>query len=282
MSTRCIIRKLLLPCSAALALAMWPSLSQATTVNVLTWTDNTTGLNMTGGSLNLENNALVIQTPDPAAALAAYNYIYGQISSGLNNGGYAAGTPGIVSDSTPSNTAHLTYPSAFTDPLGITGVGVVINDANAASPFSANDPGWSSWNGVAVNSNSVLVGFTYNGDTDMSGAVFSYDVSNAVDSYIFSPTQGGWANGESDYTGTVDSTSVSNVIDAYIFQGQDPIVVSTNPSASAASFGGAVSVPEPSAILLGLLGMIGLAVGLGIRNRNLSAEALVAGTRAKC
>lgn len=267
MSTRCIIRKLLLSCSAALALALWPSLSRADTVSVLTWTDSTTGLNL-NGALNLTNNALIIQATDATAAQAAYTYLNSQLALGFNGSLWTgnngpSNAQGIYSDSTPSNTNSITYPSAATDPFAITGIGIALNDGNNAN-FGGSDPAYSVFDGVAVNSNSVLVRFTYNGDTDMMGSIQPYDVNDTLVAFsldqAFGPTfLTGWVNGDSNYAGTVTSQDVNNVLEAFSLQSTDPLVTPSNPSASAASSSFApVSVPEPGSVILALTGAIGM------------------------
>jgi hypothetical protein len=274
MSTRCIQPKHLISLSAILAIAIWPSVSKAVTVSEVTWNSTTQGLNLgTTGYLNLTDNALIIQADNETDAIAAYNYAYKEVTSGVNGspGSYEAGTPGLDSDS--SVTSKPSLPSAFTDSFGITGIGVVLNDGATATPLGENDTSWSTWNGVAVNNYSVLIAFTYLGDADMSGIAQSYDVSTVLNDLDFpnSTNQTGWANGEFDYSGSVQPYDVSTVLNSLTFEADDPIVSQTN--AGAALGGGAVGVPEPGTFGLAGLGLLGMLVAVGIRRRRLSMVA---------
>jgi hypothetical protein len=271
MSTRCIQPKHLISLSALLAAtlasAIWPSVSKATTVSEVTWNSTTTGLNLgSTGSLNLTDNALIIQADNATDAQNAYNYAYNELKLGYNGSVWTGNdgpsdAQGIFSDTTN----YPGYPSAATDSLGLTGLGVAIN----------SNIGYSVWYGVPVNNYSVLIMFTYNGDTDLDGIIENYDVNFTVEAFSLdqgSPTaETGWDNGESDYSGTVDSTDVNNVTEAYGLQGDDPVVTPSNPMF--VTSGAAVSVPEPGTFALAGIAATGLLCAFGIRRRRLSTVA---------
>jgi len=287
MSTRCIIRSFVLA-SASLAIVVWPSISRATTfqtVNVLTYTYGQPNGGLSLGGLNLVNNALIINgapaagatgstalTEETQAAQAAYTYVYGLLATGASDN-WAAGNPGIASDSTgmAGPGPGLAYPSAATDPNGLTGIGEVLNDGNGADLYN-QDPSWSTWNGVKVNSNSVLVAYTWLGDNDLSGLAQGYDLGFVQNDLSFG-LGGGWVNGEYDYSGTtagefgptVQGYEIGTIQNALSFDSlMDPgWVNSTDPSGvvGSASFAGGVAVPEPSTWIMCVLGVIVLGAG---------------------
>jgi len=215
-----------------------------------------TGLTFEAG-LNITDNDLIVQADNTADAQAAYSFYYQAAATGYNGGAWdtspGAGV-GLFSDSTGYNTIQ----SAATDPYGITGIGVVLNDG-AGADISGNDPAYTSFDGLSVNVNTVLVKFTYNGDTDLDGIIEPNDVSLTESAYSADEAHGpsykhSWANGESDYSGTVDSTDVSNVQAADLYQGDDPIVFPSDPT------GSVPSVPEPGSMLLATIGAFGMLV----------------------
>lgn len=324
MSTRCIQRKHLLSLSAVLAVAIWPSVTQAQApaeaqASVITWTANgasdaqgtfflattqyptvaawdagaasagvspgafsPTGLTFISG-INLSNTDLIVNADTSTDALAAYSLLYQAAKAGYNGGAWTgnsnSGNPppgptggiGLFSDATQTNNPNGI--SATTDPDYITGIGVVLNDLNGNDVYG-NDTGYSTWDNDAVGVNSVLVKYTYYGDTELRGTVDETDFFNAVAGRDGDAT--GWANGETEYNGVVNQTDVFDVEtsrDSLNPTDTDPIV---SPSDGQVALAGAVvGVPEPSSVALVLmLGGVCAAIALYRRfptNCNVSA-----------
>ncbi len=120
-------------------------------------------------------------------------------------------------------------------------VGVVQNNLGG-------DPLFTTFDGVTVGLNDVLVKFTYFGDADLNGFVDDTDFFLVNNGYGNGLT--GWVNGDFDYSGAVDDTDFFLINNAYGLQGA-PLRA-----------GGAV--PEPTG-----MGLIALGAGavLGRRRR---------------
>ncbi len=244
------------------------------------------GLTFQSG-FNVTNNDLIIQADNGTDALAAYNFLYQATKAGYNFANWSGnsnpgGTPGpaggvgIYSDA--SQTGNPTGNSAATDPQFITGIGIALNDLNTDDVFE-NDTGYSNWDGIAVGPNSVLVKFTYYGDTQLRGVVDQSDVNSAVigrDSGL-----PGWVNGESEFSGITHQADVNDVVIGRDSYASDPVVFPSDPVVGDALLGGNAfaagsnAVPEPSAGVLALLGLIGLIAGFSsMRSRGAIADRL--------
>jgi hypothetical protein len=157
------------------------------------------------------------------------------VSSGFN-GGLGNG-PGINST------------TASTNPNLTTTLGIAANSAL----------GYSSFGGLTVDNNDVLIKYTYFGDSDLNGAV---DSSTDFDLYITGLTSGGsiggWLYGDFDYNGIVDS---STDFDLYLTgltgQGGSLLTAGSAP---------VTPVPEPGALALIAAGVCGAGVLLGHRH----------------
>jgi hypothetical protein len=287
MSERRIIRQGILSVAATLTLLVWPNISRATTIAhvgvINNWTSSTPGLfiatvqyptptawnagaaaaNVSPGAfaptgliftagLNLTDNDVIMDADNAVDAQAAYSFLYQAAAAGYNGGSWdtspGAGV-GLFSDSTALNTTQ----SAATDPLQITGIGVVLNDGHGAN-ISGNDPAYTSFDDLTVNANSVLVKFTYYGDTDLDGIVENRDINRTLGAFSSDQTVGpsdqrGWANGESDYSGTVDMHDVDLAHEAFGSQSDDAIVLPSHPTPA---------VPEAASALLAAIGAVGM------------------------
>ena len=175
------------------------------------------------GKLDLANNDLIVDNGNLTSLTA-------QIASGLDiNGSYGNGA-GITS-------------SAFAnDPNFNTVLGIAAN----------SELGYTSFSGQTVDTNDVLIKYTYFGDADLDGVV---DTSSDFDLYITGLTSGGslggWLYGDFDYNGIVDSSSD---FDLYItgLTSQDTTLLTAGGSSITA-------VPEPGSWMLGILGLLSLA-----------------------
>jgi hypothetical protein len=119
------------------------------------------------------------------------------------NGGVWNG-PGILSS------------AALAEPNHITGLAVAINDKGNGTvffPFIDNEP---------VGATNVLVKYTYNGDTDLSGKIDADDYFNIDRAFAFrndpnSPYTG-YRNGDFDFNGTLDADDYFLIDHAFIAQ----------------------------------------------------------------
>ena len=194
------------------------------------------------GTLNLSNNDLIVK-PSPAtesAALSALANVTDMVRS-CYDGGNWAGT-GITSSTAAADAAGTGTTSLGFPAPGITALGVILNDDGShVNPDGSGDPIWNTWDGIAVDQYSILVKYTFYGDTTLKGFVDANDVSTVADNF---GTGRGWANGEFNYTGgTVDSTDVDQVNESLALQSE---------------YGVQVRVPEPTTLVLAGSALIGL------------------------
>jgi hypothetical protein len=148
-----------------------------------------------GAYLDLDNNAMVINYTGGSPI----GYVTGLLQTGSDGGAW----DGVGIRST----------AAANDPIGLTAIGAIDNVQLAAFEGS----GYTSFAGVPVNANSVLLKYTYYGDADLSGTVDSQDVNLLDQGY--GTSGGGWLSGDFDYSGTVDSQDVNLLDEGY---GQTP------------------------------------------------------------
>jgi hypothetical protein len=202
------------------------------------------------GTLDLKNNDLIIQTNSPANAQAAYLNAVDQVRSGLGANSDWTGT-GITSSTVAFDLAHSGDMVSPTP--GITAIGVVMNA----------DAGYTTFDGIAVDANSVLVKYTFLGDTDLEGQVTGFDEQIVTNNNDNGVTGGGWISGDFGYQGAVNGFDQQQAVNNQISQSQYPF---TSPAAVSSGAVGAGSVPEPSSIvLLGLAALV--AVGWRMRKR---------------
>ena len=121
--------------------------------------------------------------------------------------------------------------------------------------IGGHDPAYTSFDGLSVTVNSVLIKFTYYGDTDLDGIVENRDINRILGAFSSDQSVGptderGWANGESDFSGTVDMHDVNLAQEAFGSQSADAIVLPSDPKPP--------PVPEPARALLAAIGAVGM------------------------
>ena len=191
------------------------------------------------GTVNLANNDLIVESSTEAAALSDYANVTDMVRSGYDAPNDDWTGTGITSsiaaaDAAGNGTTSLGFPGS-----GITALGVILNDDGShVHADGSGNPIWNTWDGIAVNQYDVLVKYAFFGDTSLSGKVGAADV-NVVASNFGTGT--GWARGEFNYTGgTVNTRDVQQV---------------NNSLALESEYGVTPPVPEPTTLLLALVGL---------------------------
>jgi hypothetical protein len=131
---------------------------------------------------------------------------------------------GITSSTAAANTQHLTA------------LGIILNDNGSGVPI------YNTFDGQAVDVNSILVKYTYYGDANLDGVV------NGADYALMNTGLSGWRNGDFNYDGAINATDFALIDNAFNFQG-GPLAFGELGSLSSLP-----TVPEPSSALLFLLG----------------------------
>jgi probable HAF family extracellular repeat protein len=149
----------------------------------------------TAASLDLVDNALIIDTSDVDGALTMVN---GLLRSARNSQTRWAGS-GISSSAAASNS--------------ITGLGAVINNDGAGAPIRT------SLYGETLNTNMVLVVYTYEGDLDVNGTINADDYS-LIDSG-YAQNLSGYHWGDINYSGDAPNSDDYFLIDR-AYSGQGP------------------------------------------------------------
>jgi autotransporter-associated beta strand protein len=223
-------------------------------ITVLTIGDNVNPAPLTiasEGKLDLTTNAVVIDHPTGADA-STLQLVRSKIIAGYNGGNYQGN--GITSSSAAAD--------------GKKAVGY-------AKPSEVTLGPGNTFLGTGVDSSSVLIRYTLNGDANLDGAVGFEDLVAVAQHYnqnLNDPagapttfTNSTWTHGDFNYDGTVGFADLVAVAQNY--GGSLPSAV---PGASA-DFNGDLaaafaSVPEPSSALF-ILGVAGLSLGRRVRSR---------------
>ncbi len=200
-------------------------------------------LSIAGGAsptatLDITDNNLIVHNGNLATLSA-------QIKSGLNASGTIWTGPGITSS------------TAATDSGGITAVGIIPNDDGSGGALYSTWPvGADSGGAVAVTNTDVLIKYTYFGDADMNGVVDSTtDYSLWLTGSTSGGSLGGWLYGDFNYDGVVDNADDYSLwLTGYTSQ-TGPLIA-----------GRIEPVPEPSTLLLAVLGLAAVAATFSRRN----------------
>ena len=133
----------------------------------------------------------------------------------------------------------ITSSAAAANAKGITGLAAIRNLNATGGTIYGN------FDGEPVDANSILVKYTYNGDTDLNGKIDANDYFQIDSGFIAGLS--GYRNGDFDYNGTIDADDYFLIDNA--FANQSGIL-----SAGAID---AASVPEPGAMVgLGMLAFL--------------------------
>jgi hypothetical protein len=185
------------------------------------------------GKLDLVDNDLVVQAT-AATRQATLDTISSQIASARNTLPDKWQGQGITSS------------AAAVAAKGITGLAVVLNEKDAGGTL------YSDFDGQHVDTNSVLVKYTYNGDMDLNGRIDSDDYFQIDNGFARHLT--GYRNGDLDFSGTVDADDYFLIDNAFL--NQNGIVFAGGVAANSAA------VPEPGVASMFVLGLL-----LGSRRR---------------
>ncbi len=192
------------------------ALTLSTTSATLSGSIALQSLNLTGASkatLAPGNNTLATSGLSVAAAstldltdgLMIYQYtgaspissVYALVSSAYSGGTWAG--KGITSSAAATNSLTGLAVAEASDILGISGAQT------------------GSYQGNTVTATTLLVRYTYRGDTNLDGQVDGSDVANALAGLNGGLT--GWVNGDTDYSGTVTSSDYSTLLNSLRLQG---------------------------------------------------------------
>jgi hypothetical protein len=113
-------------------------------------------------------------------------------------------------------------------------------------------PTFSTFDGVAVGANDILVKYTYLGDTDLDGDVDATDLSRALQGLNGGGT--GWNFGDVNYDGVVNMLDIGRIVAAQRGQGS-PLGDSTGAGGALGGGGLGGSIPEPSGLALLVAGL---------------------------
>lgn len=193
-----------------------------------------TSLNLDAtGTLDLNDNDLIIRDPAGAAALPA---VVDAIKRARGAGDWLG--------------AGLTSSAARNDPDDLTTLAAISNDRGNGTPI------FTTFAGQSVDQDAVLVMYTLYGDANFDGEVSIADFLRTDRGAARNLT--GWNNGDFDYSGVVDAADYF-LLDQSFLKQSAPAAASTSVHTSA--------VPEPSCLLLGLLALTGLRRRMSFQGR---------------
>jgi fibronectin-binding autotransporter adhesin len=188
-----------------------------------TSTSVVTSLTMgTTANLDISDNDVVINNPTPVAAASSLTAVATAV-----NAGFASGD-GIVTTTTGS---------------GLETVGFGLNSFLSFPTF----------NGVTVNDDSVLIKYTYFGDSNLDGFVTDDDLGYFLAGYGSDVSANPWVLGDYNHDGFTTDDDLGFFLAAY---GSTPGLAG----------GGIQAIPEPSTLVLGTLAGLGLGA-LSLRRR---------------
>ena len=176
------------------------------------------------GQLDLTDNDMIIQSPtNPGQDLS---FTIQRIQMGRNGVATRWGGNGITSS------------SAQNDPNQLMGLGAILNDNGHGGPI------YSTFDGVAVDMNSILIKYTLMGDLNLNGRIdpddfFLMDRGFATGYNALNP----YLNGDIDYNGQVNTDDYTYLERAYSTQ-------LGAPAETTSVYLGISAVPEPATVAL--------------------------------
>jgi hypothetical protein len=174
-------------------------------------------------SLDLFDNDLIIQSTSGGKA-GLLNNINGYLKTGRNRGAWSGA--GIRSTAAGAVSARNV------------GLAAIVNDRGNGTVVR------SELNGQAVDANTILIKYTYDGDSDLNGMINADDYARIDSGYATRLTSKGYYNGDFDYSGLIDADDYFLIDRAMGTQGA--VLAGETPVAVAASSAPATPpVPEP-------------------------------------
>jgi len=190
---------------------------------------NAASVSVNGGKIDVAGNALVARSGTLGSPTAnVYSGLTGSIQSGRNGGAWNGN--GIV-----------TSMSSAKAPNPITTLGI----AKASDALHLVGSQTKSWRGQTVDSNAILIGYTFAGDTNMDGKVNADDYFQIDSNYGNPASTRGWFNGDFNYDGQINGDDYFLIDSAFADQGA--------PFSGAPVLSGVSSIPEPSSLASVLL-----------------------------
>jgi hypothetical protein len=177
----------------------------------------------TTANLNISDNDVIVNNANATAAASSLAAVAARV-----NAGFASGN-GIVTNTFTTN---------------LETVGFALNDFL----------GFSTFNGATVNSNSVLIKYTYFGDSNLDGFVTDDDLGYFLAGYGTDVSANPWAFGDYNHDGFTTDDDLGFFLAAY---GSTPGLATS----------GIQAIPEPSTLVLGMFAGLGLGV-LSLRRRH--------------
>jgi autotransporter-associated beta strand protein len=174
-------------------------------------------------NLDISDNDVVINNPTPVAAASSLTAVASAV-----NAGFVSGGNGIVTTTTGT---------------GLETVGFGLNSFLSFPTF----------NGVSVNDDSVLIKYTYFGDSNLDGFVTDDDLGYFLAGYGSDVSANPWVLGDYNHDGFTTDDDLGFFLAAY---GSTPGLAG----------GGIQAIPEPSTVVLGTLAGLGLGA-LSLRRR---------------
>jgi hypothetical protein len=219
------------------------SLSQVSSINISN-DGAPLGKRVYFGTLNLNNNDLVVQASNESTALLNLANVADMVRSGYDSGDWLGA--GITSQFAADD---------FSQGYGNIGVGVILNDDGShVNPDGSGGPIWTTFDGAPVDQYAVLVKYTFYGDLDLKGSITFGDVLQVAHNV---GNGHGWPQGEFTYSGsTVTHDDLVAANESFYLQQDYPLAT---PAGSPPEVPPPPSVPEPSSALLIAIGLAGAA-----------------------
>ncbi len=187
------------------------------------------------GQLDLNGSDLLLEAT-PASAAAALAQVTNQIKSGFDGGKWDG--QGITSSASAA------------DPQHDHALGVILNNFNGS-------PIYTTFDGQSVDANTILVKYTYYGDTNLDGKINGSDYT-AIDNG-FNEGLHGWNNGDFNYDGVINGDDYLLLDNSFNLVGTpdasptEMIATDTDQISGASSTAAATSTPVPEPSTVGLL-----------------------------
>jgi len=236
--------------------------SEASGLNSATSQVNTLAIDNDGGNygvrnyyatLDLGNNDLVVN--NTTQANDGNNAAQGTTASQLIQVQDMVRS-GIVGNWTGTGIRSSYAANSLTNLNGATGLGVIRNVLDPMQAFGVdNGAKYGAFDGLTLPGDETLVKFTWYGDFDLDGQVTSFDFALLDAGFAGAKQldqQPGWVFGDANYDGQIDSNDYALAVIGY-----NNFAAAPNTFTNLTGTPGA-ALPEPSSLLLGLLGIAGL------------------------